>query len=169
MYMNKIFMEWLQSLVEAVIIVTFLFVFCWPLKIDGRSMESTFFSGDRVLISRISALFGDVKNSDIIVCNIVEDGKQHSILKRAIAVPNDKIRIENGLVYINNILLDENYVSVNVDFNLQETVLGENKFFVMGDNRELSYDSRYMGVVDKDQIVGKVLLKWFPFGEIKLF
>ncbi|MDR2939227.1 MAG: signal peptidase I [Clostridiales bacterium] len=169
MYVNKILLEWVQSLIETVIIVAVLFIFCWPLKIDGRSMEPTFFSGDRVFISRFCTVFSNIENSDVIVCNIIEDGKEISILKRVIAAPYDTIRIENGQVYVNGKLLEEEYVSFNVEFDYDEATLKDGEYFVMGDNRELSYDSRYMGFIKEEDIVGKVILKWFPFSKAAVF
>jgi signal peptidase I len=114
-------------------------------------------------------VFSNIENSDVIVCNIIEDGKEISILKRVIAAPYDTIRIENGQVYVNGKLLEEEYVSFNVEFDYDEATLKDGEYFVMGDNRELSYDSRYMGFIKEEDIVGKVILKWFPFSKAAVF
>ena len=167
--MNKVFVEWLQSLVEAIVIILILFFFCWPLKIDGNSMEATFSSNDRVIISRACGFFNLLQRSDVIVCKIKEDNEEVVILKRLIGIPGDKIEIVAGKVFVNSRLVEENYVSFNDTYNLFEIELGQDEYFVLGDNRVLSSDSRHFGPLKKSSIIGKVLIKWYPFNEIKTF
>lgn len=169
--MNKIVIEWLNSIKEAFIIVLVLFVFFWPLNIDGKSMENTFFSKERVIISRAIAFLNIIEHSDIVVCKINENGNELSIIKRIIAVSGDSIQIKNGEVFINDKLIEEPYVYYKDGTNMDKIIVPENEYFVMGDNRQLSYDSRYsyIGTVPKNEIVGKVILKWFPFNKFEIY
>ena len=161
--------EWLKSLLEAVGIVLLLFVFCWPLRINGRSMEPTFSSRDRVVISRMQVFFNSISADDVVVCKIIEEGEEIVILKRIVAVPGDKVEIIEGKVFINSKLLQEDYVYFDSDFYLDEVVLGDKQYFLMGDNRELSIDSRHVGSVNAENIIGRVILRWYPFYNFEFF
>lgn len=169
--MNKIVKEWLNSLKEAFIIVLILFIFFWPIKIHGRSMEKTFFSNDRVIVSRALVFFNKISQSDIVVCRINESGNTLSIIKRIIAVSGDSIQIQNGKVFVNDKLIEEPYVYYTDGTDMDKMVVPENEYFVMGDNRQLSYDSRYtyIGTIPKNKIIGKVILKWFPINKFKIY
>jgi signal peptidase I len=172
--MNKKAAEWVQSLIEALIIVAVLYLVCWPLRITGDSMDNTFLPNDRVFISRALVFFNMVNRNHIVVCRIPIDGVDITIIKRIIAIPGDTIKIVGGNVYVNNRLLTENYVLINDDeassmFDLEEIILEDNEFFVMGDNRLTSYDSRHIGPVTKDKLIGRVILKWYPLNRITLF
>jgi len=173
--MNKKAAEWVKSLIEALIIVAILYVIFWPLRITGDSMDSTFFPNDHVFISRALVFFNMVNRNHIVVCRIPIDGESITIIKRVIAVPGDTIRIAGGKVYVNNRLLAENYVLISdyeafsSIFDFEEIILEDNEFFVMGDNRLTSYDSRHIGPVTKDKLIGRVILRWYPLNRIQLF
>jgi len=160
--------EWILCLLIAMATAGFMFVFCWPVRVEGVSMQDTFNPGDRLLMSRLSALRG-YKTGDIVICRIIQSNKKKNAVKRIIAAPGDSLVIENGLVYLNGNLLDEDYIKhVHTPGNISLT-LNEGEYFVMGDNRQDSYDSRAFGVVNKNDISGKIFLQWYPFAEMRAF
>ncbi len=159
-------LDWVKSFLEAAVIAAVLFILFWPFLISGASMEDTFKSGDRVIISRVMAYYGDIKNGDIVVCRLKNESDP--VIKRVIASNGDKISISNNKVRVNGALLNEPYIKTNKTSGNINVSLGEDEYFVLGDNRVLSYDSRRAGIVKKDDIIGRVILKWYPFNEFKL-
>ena len=90
--------------------------------------------------------------------------KNNDLIKRIIGLPNDKIKVENGKLYINNKEYLENYInSYTASYDFDEITLKDNEYFVMGDNRYNSYDSRNFGTITKNNIIGRVEFKIFPF------
>lgn len=161
--------NWKLSIIQSAIIIAFLFLFLWPVTIRGQSMEPTFFTKDRVFICRLYDLFGKLDYNDIVLCKVVENGNNYTILKRIIALPGDKIKITAGKVYINNKLYNENYVLYDASFNLEETVIKKDEYFLMGDNRKISLDSRQLGCIKKNHIVSKVIIRFYPFDKLQVF
>lgn len=162
---KKNIMEWLQSLIEALIIAGILFVFFWPLKIEGTSMENTFFTGDRVIMSRALVYAGKFERGDLLVCKIKKDGEDKNIIKRLIGLPGDHIEIKDGYVYLNGTPLQEDYLKEEETIGDEDIILAEDEYYVLGDNRAVSLDSREEGPLNRRQLIGKVLLRWFPFGD----
>lgn len=166
--MNKVIvLEWIEAFLEAAALSLVLFFLFWPVKIDGSSMENTFYSGDRVIISRVMAFSGRIKNNDIIICHL--KGEDKPVIKRIIASKGDNLVISNNQVKVNGKELDEPYIKAKKTSGNINITLGDDEFFVLGDNREVSFDSRRAGIVKKKDIIGKVILKWYPFNKTKLF
>lgn len=161
--------NWKVSIIQSAIIIAFLFLFLWPVTIRGSSMEPTFYTKDRVLICRLYELFGKLTYNDLVLCKINIDGNNYTILKRIIALPGDKIKINVGKVYINDKLYNENYVLYDASFNLEETIIKKDEYFLMGDNRKISLDSRQLGSIKKNYIVSKVIMRFYPFNKIQGF
>lgn len=151
------------------VIACVLFFISWPLQIEGTSMENTLYDGDRVLMSRVWSFLSKPSRGDIIVCIIEDSGQMKNIVKRVIALPNEHIFIKQGNVYINDVLMDEPYADYDEgDDREYDLVLQENEYFIMGDNRNVSNDSRNMGPITADKIVGKILIRFFPFNKVGL-
>ena len=148
-------LDWMKSIVYAGIVIILLYFLFWPLKIEGSSMESTFFSGDRVMVSRALSLF-PLSRYDIIVCNIRYKEGYISIVKRIIAMPSEHLEIINGVVYVDGKQIGKCHVQNIVRDNLSIT-LGEDEYFVMGDNRYISKDSRHIGPIRRRDVVARVL------------
>ncbi len=150
-------------LVEFLLFAAIVFVFCWPFKVEGVSMEDTFVTGDRVMISRAMVFLGHCTRGDFVVCKVPLYGKEEYIIKRLVGLPHDVVRIEQGFVYINDTLLTEDYVKGGYTPGHVERTLGDDEYFLMGDNRAKSYDSRVIGPIKEDQLVGKVIFQfpWF--------
>ncbi len=166
--MNRFAKEWLEALVEALIILCVLFFVCWPVKIDGASMEETFHTNDRVVISKALVIGNKINRGDIVVCKIEADDKRHKIIKRLIGLPGDHVKIEDGKVIVNDKVLEEPYEVGYTDGSV-DLLLKANEVFVLGDNRGVSYDSRKIGPIAHNKILGKVLFRFFPFNKISSY
>lgn len=118
--------------------------------VNGESMLNTFHDGDFVIAVKQSSY----KNNDIVFAENTD--KTYEVIKRVIATPGQTIQIINGQVYIDDVLLKEDYLSSNKDITINKIILGKNQYYIMGDNRNNSYDSRNYGPVTIDKILGKV-------------
>lgn len=166
--MNKRVKEWLEALLEASILLILLYIFCWPVTIDGISMENTFFDKDKIITSRFLPLIGAVEDGDIVIAEVTLNGKKTMIVKRLIAKGGDHITIKEGIVSVNNAVLEEPYAIGSTQGDI-DIFVPDNCFFVLGDNREHSLDSRQIGILNKQQLKSKVIIKWYPFDELNFF
>ena len=154
--MSKRIKGYLTLFAEVMAIILLSYIFAFPYKVEGSSMEESYFTGDRVFISHISAWSGNISRGDAVVCEL--GGMR--VIKRVIAFPGDRLKIEDGLVYINDILLVEPYLTSDTyTGGDMSCTMGENDYFVMGDNRGVSLDSRQEGCIRYEDIKGKVIFK----------
>lgn len=146
--------SWLLGFAQAMLIVSILFVLCWPVKISGQSMAPTIDSGAWVLCSRLSVWVSEPKPGDIVLFAI--DQTLPPMIKRVVALPGDHLQVKDGGLYINGILQQEDYAqgSTNGDCDL---VIPEGHFFALGDQRRTSTDSRQYGPVPLKNIKSKVI------------
>ncbi len=133
-------------------------------KVIGHSMQDTLNQGEYLLINRLTYQFSDPKQFDIVVFKHSEEDKY---IKRVIATPGQKIQIINSKIYVDDKIVNENYGNAPITDpgNAAEPIfLGEDEYFVLGDNRNHSSDSRFddVGLVKRDKIQGKVLLRIYP-------
>jgi len=149
-----------------------------PYRIPSASMEDTLLIGDRVLVDRISWRFSQPARGDIVVFHPPFDGPV--LIKRIIGLPGDEISLNGGFVYVNGKRLDEPYVrrfdgrqepsepfSNGLPWSLQEPYkVPADSYFVMGDNRTDSGDSREFGPIKREQFVGRAFAKYWPPGRI---
>ena len=151
------------SLAAVFIITTF---FLRHSVVDGTSMENTLFDGEHIIISD---LFYTPKRGDIIVCEDYSTELPIPIVKRVIALAGDRVEIDMfGNVKVNGEFLDESaYVHIDPNFSYEcdplDIVVPEGEIFVMGDHRNVSSDSRKIGTIKEDSILGKVLFRFYPF------
>lgn len=159
--LKKEIFSWLRTIVLTIVITL---LFCQfvarPSRVDGRSMENTFYNNDMVILWELNY---KPQRGDVIVCNS-KNPLNENLIKRVIALPGDRITVRNGTVTVNGEQLDEPYVKEAVwsGYNVQMTV-PEGKIFLMGDNRNNSADSRMIGPVDASAIIGKAVFRFFPF------
>ncbi len=143
--------------VDVAVFLSISYIFCFPYKVDGGSMEPNYYTGDKVFISHISAWSGNIERGDTVVCQL--DDIQ--VIKRVIALPGDKLEVRDGLVYVNYSLLNEPYLDKDIYTGGAICLtLNNDEYFVMGDNRGVSYDSRKVGAINGDDIKGKVVYKF---------
>ncbi len=130
-----------------------------PVIVQGSAMLPAFRDGDRILIDEN---IGELKRGDVISFLYPKDTSKWYI-KRIIGLPGEKIEIKSGKIYINDQILDEPYLDEKYNQNNQNfapRIVAENTYFVIGDNRDNSSDSRYWGTVPKDLIKGKYLMNY---------
>lgn len=140
-------------------------------QVIGVSMNPQLKDGDILILNKIKYRFFDVERGDIVA---VQFKDTNYIVKRIIGLPGDTISIKNNQIYINGNLYEEDYLSKDViteDFELTELgydKIPENMYFVLGDNRQDSTDSRELGLVNKDNILGETFIRIFPLNSINI-
>lgn len=152
----KILTEWFSTFIFLFIFSILMFFLFWPFIIVGDSMQNTLQNNDRICASRLLPKF-DLKRGDVIICK--HAGK--IIIKRIIALPFERLVIKNNLIYINEKVLNEPYVRGSTTNDIDIT-LNTDEYFIMGDNRNFSIDSRIFAPIKKSDIVAKALFKFFP-------
>lgn len=137
--------------------------------IDGPSMQPGLHTGESVIVNELAYLFGNPQRGDVIVLH-PPDSPNQQYIKRVIAVPGDTIQITDTAVIVDGVTLHEPYVLTGGDAGnatqLPPTKLGPGDYFVMGDNRDNSTDSRFFGPVERQAIVGQADLVIWPFNEV---
>lgn len=132
--------------------------------VKGASMEATFHDGQYLIVSRINYLFTAPQRGDVIVFHY-PNNTEEDYIKRIIGIPGDVVEIRDTAVYVNDQALDEPYIKEAcrpVNCRDAVTTLGAEQYFVMGDNRNNSRDSRAFGAIDVGHIVGEVLIRYWP-------
>lgn len=164
--MKKEIFEWIKTIVLSLIIALIITTFVKPTIVKNYSMSPTLNENNFLLINRFLYKRSTPETGDIVVFESdlkTEDGQDKLLIKRVIGVPGDEIKINDGKVYINGDLLEEEYIpGVYTEGNI-DMLIPENKIFVMGDNRNNSLDSRELGLVDFETVVGKAFLRLYPF------
>lgn len=164
-------------IISLAIILPIRYFIIQPFVVEGASMEPNFHNFDYLIIDEISYRFNEPQRGDIVVFKNPENKKEYFI-KRVIGLPSETVKIQDGKVYVKKVNSEE-FLELNEDTYLasdlktmsvgEETILSHDEYFVLGDNRPNSRDSRYFGAVDESLITGKVFLRGFPFNRIKLF
>lgn len=164
-----------QIVVIALVIVAPIRYFLFqPFFVKGESMEPNFKNGDYLIVDELSYRFRGPERGEVVVLKYPEDPSQ-KFIKRIIGLPGETVEIMNGKV---SIIKGENTLVLNEDKYLSSALatagdlkitVGENQFFVMGDNRPFSYDSRRFGLLPKEDIIGRVVLRAWPVSAFKTF
>ena len=152
----------------AIFVIIYAFLFR-PFQVNGQSMYPTFHNGQYVLTNLIGLRFGGVQRGDVIVFKAPEE-EDKDFIKRIIGLPGDSVSVQDGKVFINKEQLDEtSYLPQDLrttnGFFLQEgdvKIVPQNKFFVLGDNRDFSKDSRQFGFITRESIIGKSFVIYWP-------
>ena len=163
---------WIVEIVLVILVAYFIIEYAVEkTTMMGISMNTTLNDGDKIIINKVTYLKKDPERYDVIVFNQSKSGHGYYNIKRVIGLPGETIEIINGYVYINGEQLEEEIVvePMNIaGLAKEELVLQENEFFVLGDNRNFSEDSRFanIGIVVKSDIIGKAWLRLSPFSII---
>lgn len=159
------------AIVLSLVVRTFLFE---PIRVDGESMCDTLQNGEIMLVTKPEYLTGDPQRGDVVICKY--PGRTENFVKRVMGIPGDVIEIRSNVVYRNGEALDEPYLTPERNdngFSMAPFTLGEDEYFVMGDNRDNSHDSRnYYGAgrpaaISRKDIVGKVRFVMWPLGHAR--
>jgi signal peptidase I len=133
-------------------------VFGWvlmPVRTEGISMQPTYQSGRLKLVNRLSYRWGDPRRGDIVALRLA--GERVVYIKRIVGLPGERLAIREGIVYINDVALDEPYVRFRRPWTREEVVIGPRHYFVIGDNRGMNARDHTFGQVDRARIAGKVV------------
>lgn len=171
---GKFIISFLETVVVALVISIVLYIFVMtPHEVVGNSMHPTYKNGEYLMANKITYRVRDPQRGDVVIFKYTDT---QDFIKRIIALPGDTVMLKDGQLYVNGILLDEsNYLESTVYTNggdfLKEgdsKVIPEGEYFVCGDNRPHSSDSRAFGPVDNDDIKGKAWIVYFPFSDFRL-
>ena len=150
-------------IIIVVVIVLLKIYVISPIRVNGTSMDPTLENGDIMILNKIGYRITKIKRFDIVVIKY----KDELLIKRVIGLPGEKIKYVNNTLYVNGKKLDEEFdKTYTYNFSLKEigsTTVPDDSYFVLGDNREVSKDSRSIGFIDREDIVGKSSLTLFPF------
>ena len=190
------FRDFIGDLLETVAIALLIFVVLHSsignYRVEKSSMENTLLPRDRLVVDRLAYFYldaGQIDNSipvfdvwdegrlffplrtpkreDIVVFNFPNDPNR-DFVKRIIGLPGEMVSIKNGEVFIDGLGLDEPYISAKDSDYMKPILVPQNSYFVLGDNRHASSDSRHWGSVSIDQIVGKVVMRYWPMSQFSL-
>lgn len=164
------FIDWVKVIALAVIIALFLNYFVIiNSNVPSGSMEPTIMTGSRMIGFRLSYTFSEPERGDIIIFKYPDDTSINYV-KRIIGLPGETVEIKDGCVYIDGEVLEEDYLEVVTEGDFGPYEVPEGCYFVMGDNRNNSHDSRYWDntYVPEENIIGKALLCYWPLSNIGL-
>ena len=169
--MGREILAGLQTLVSAAVYATLIVTFGFQVaRVDGLSMAPTLEDHDRLIVNKLVYEIGEPRPGDIVMLYYPLNPEK-MFVKRVIARESDTVRIVDGRVYVNDIPLHDDYVPVEFrshdDWGPQ--VIQQGYYFVMGDHRNNSSDSRHWGPVPKKYIVGQVKVRWWPLQDVRIF
>jgi signal peptidase I len=162
--------SWLRDLAISVLIAGFIIIFLYqPVKVEGTSMMPGLTDQERIFINKLVYRLEPIGRGDIVVFRYPRDPAK-SYIKRVIGVAGDRVRIEDGQVYVNGKLLREDYLPPEYQDqrSYREIVVPPNSYFVLGDHRSLSNDSRDFGPVEQRWIYGKAVFVYWPVQRLGL-
>lgn len=161
-----------DSLKYLIAIATVFFIALFVVSFEqviGPSMKGTLDAGDVTIVNKLVYKFRTIKRNEIVSIN----QKDKIMVKRVIGLPGEHIEYKDNKLYVNGSLVLENNISVETkDFKLEDIgyeTIPKDMYFVLGDNRTNSSDSREFGLVKKDEIIGKIVMRLYPFSKIKFY
>ena len=159
------------ALIALIIVIPVRWFIAQPFIVSGASMENTFHTGEYLIVDQLSYRFEEPDAGDVIVFRYPNKPSTFFI-KRIIGAPGDTVSIDGNVVTITNMdhpsgfVLDESYIKEMAPNTFLTETLGDREYFVMGDNRDNSSDSRAWGVLEREEIVGQAFLRLFPLSKI---
>ena len=159
--------SWIRDLVVSVSVSAFIIIFLYqPVRVEGTSMLPMLKDQDRLFINKMAYRVGEIHRGDVVVFLYPHDHTK-SYIKRVIALPGDDLRIDRGLVYVNGKQIAEKYVPRRFEDERSqpEMMVPQHEYFVMGDHRSISSDSRDFGPVERGLIYGKAAFVYWPMDQ----
>lgn len=184
--MKNFLKEASSYIIIILIVILFRSFIATPVKVDGPSMNDTLNDKELLLLSKISYVTSDIERYDIVV---IQNGNE-KIIKRVYGLPGDKVEYRNNILYINNEVVEDKYATNETsDFTIKDICIAklkkdkivsneeiekectydtilDNYYLVLGDNRKVSADSRFYGLIPKENIVGKATFRFWPLDRI---
>lgn len=157
-FIKRIIKELIPYIIIVVVVVLIRSFIATPVRVDGDSMNKTFKNGDILILYKLSK----IKRFDVIVLHEEKDNEK--IIKRVIGMPGDTVAIKDGEIYINYEKIDDEY-AYGMTSDYDRITLKSDEYFILGDNRLISKDSRYFGPIKEKEIKGKVVFRIFPFSK----
>lgn len=164
----RILHSWVRDFFFSAIVAFFIILFVYqPVKVEGGSMEPGLEDQERIFINKLVYRWESIERGDIIVFRYPRDPRK-SFIKRVIGLPGDRVRISYGRLYLNDRPMDEEYVPVEYQDarSYPETVVPPETYFVLGDHRSMSNDSREFGPVPRGFIYGKAVFGYWPMEKL---
>lgn len=164
-----LFKDVAESILIAVVLAFLIRIFVFqPFYIPSSSMEPTLMPGDRIIVNKFIYRFREPARGEVMVFKYPLDPKR-DFIKRVIGLPGDSVEIKDSTLYINGKKVDESYLPENLAFNDYGPVkVDKGAYFVLGDNRNNSEDSRFWGFAPRKNVVGKAILIYWPLNRIGL-
>ena len=160
----KILKSWAPYL-AIILLVVFLRTFIiTPVRVDGKSMNPTLENGQILLLEKINSNY---KRFDIVVINYEENGQTEKLIKRIIGLPGETVEIKDNKIYIDEVEINDDYAYGETS-DYEKITLDDDEYFILGDNRLISKDSRYFGPVKKDDLMGEAVFRLWPFSSFGL-
>jgi signal peptidase I len=159
---------WLRDLIISLAISAFIIIFIYqPVKVEGTSMMPSLEDQERIFVNKFVYRLESIERSDVVVFRYPRDPSK-SYIKRVVGVAGDRIRIDSGQVYVNGAALDEDYVppAYTDARSYPEMTVPPNSYFVLGDHRSMSNDSRDFGPVNQNYIYGKAVFGYWPVDKL---
>lgn len=161
------------AVISLAIIIPVRYFLIQPFYVKGASMEPNFYDHEYLIIDEISYRFNQPQRGDIVVFKYPKDPKQFFI-KRVVGLPGERVKIEDNKIYIDGTILNEAYLDSGAETVLAlrgygDVVLGSDEYFLLGDNRSQSLDSRSFGPVKREYIIGRTWLRGWPFNRVTFF
>ena len=172
--MKKFLNEWVPYILIIIIVILLRTYIITPVIVRGDSMYDTLKNNEVLLLSKISYRTGKIKRFDVVV---IKDKSQEYIIKRVIGMPGDNIEYKDDVLYINGKEYNKKFTKdITEDFTLEDICkinkidcndkIPEDMYLVLGDNRDVSADSRVKGLIEKDKIIGKAIFRIWPLTRI---
>lgn len=161
--------SWIRCFAVALAVVLLVRFFLFTMiRVDGHSMDQTLNDGDRLFVTLLDMRIHGPSRYDVVICTY--PGEDHLCVKRVIGLPGDTVEIIDGATYVNGELTDEDFVLYPALRDMEEITVPEDHYFVMGDNRGNSKDSRdtRVGALERSAIHGKVRAIFWPLGRAQL-
>jgi signal peptidase I len=162
---------WFKTLASAAVYATLIVTFGFQVaRVEGQSMAPTLEDQDRLIVNKLAYRLGEPRRGDIVMLYYPRNPEK-SFVKRVIAEEGDQVRIQEGRVYVNDVPMPDDFVPPEYRSfdDMVPTVVPEGYYFVLGDHRNNSSDSRHWGMVPKKYIIGRVALRWWPIPTARVF
>ncbi|HLC93780.1 MAG TPA: signal peptidase I [Patescibacteria group bacterium] len=174
---SRFVIELIETFVSSLVVILVLYMWvALPEQVWGASMEPNFYTGERVLVEKVSKRIKDYERGDVVILH-PPNNESIDYIKRVVGLPGEMVKIYNCQIYISKegktFVLDEPYIRNSECTGGGPKVregrfvqVGEAEYFVLGDNRDNSADSRFFGNVSKDMILGKAVLRFWPLNKV---